>query len=128
MPTYINDIGTKQDYYSTAISPQYKLTAAELNALVDAVKAIRTKLNDDVRIVKPFTITPASFSGGYYDNAECVGLTPDIDFVLFSNEGSGAKLRAGTGEAYQFNSGQGRFTMDPGNYYLLLFKRITLTV
>ena len=46
------------------------------------------------------TITSSDFAGNDYTNALLSGLTPDVDFLLFSDEGSGTLLKVNDGYTF----------------------------
>lgn len=67
-------------------------------------------------------ITDADFSGDSYTNSLLIGKTADIDFFLYTNDGSGVLLKVDDG--YTFDSGTGTITVlfgGPGNYRLSIF-------
>lgn len=68
-------------------------------------------------------ITSADFTAGVITGQSIPGLltgkTADIDFFLYSNEGSGALLKVNDG--YTFNSVNGQITTTAGNYRLQVF-------
>lgn len=86
---------------------------ASVNSIIDALANLRQ------RIV--LNITSASFTGGYYDATDTIGLTPDVDFNIRTGEGSGTFVYNADG-GYAFNSVTGRITMAPGTYCITIFK------
>lgn len=77
-------------------------------------------LNASASSVTNKIITSADFTGSTITGQSIPsllnGLTADIDFSLYSNDGSGALLKVNDG--YTFVSGTGVITTTPGNYRL----------
>jgi hypothetical protein len=105
----------KEDRQEIDIAAKYKLVAAEVNAMRDSINAVYDYL-DTLHVRGVLTYTAAQFSGSYIESSHLVGLTPDVDFFVYTNSGSGTLLNNGTGEggSYTFNSGNGRVTMTDG--------------
>ncbi len=59
-------------------------------------------------------ITSADFTGNDYTNALLSGLTPDVDFMLWSDEGSGTLLKVN--DSYTFSGST--ITATPSDYRL----------
>ena len=64
-------------------------------------------------------LSELDFTGIIIKNA-LIGLTPDIDFELFSNNGSGTMLKVDNG--YEFDVNYGVITTSPENYKLKIYK------
>lgn len=64
-------------------------------------------------------LTGASFTGSNYQNDNLIGLVPDTEFFLYSNDGSGVLLKIDDG--YTFNDTTGTITTTAGNYRLQIF-------
>ncbi len=62
----------------------------------------------------------SDFTGNNYEKNSLIGLTPDIDFELFSNNGSGAMLKVEDG--YTFDINYGVITTTPENYKLKIYR------
>lgn len=119
----------KQDRIVSALAAKFKWTAAEANEVRDAINAINGQLRTYVRAVVVLKITSANFTGGKYASPHFQGLTPDVHFQVFSDDGAGALLKEGApvdGGSYTFNSSTNEITMDAGNYRILVNKPISI--
>lgn len=112
----------KDDYEQNPLAEQYKVVANDMNeikrainALIDAVSLLR----------KPtiLTITSANFSGSNYTNTKLVNKTANVDFMVYSNSGSGVLLKPNDG--YDFSTSLGRITADPDNYIILIYEAVS---
>lgn len=115
----------KENRDITGVPANQKVTAADMNEIKTKFNALITALAGAVKIIR-VKIGTSDFTGGYYDNSNAVGLTPETDLLVFTNEGSGVLLSEGTAsdDGYSFNGTLGRFTMDPGNYLIIILKPI----
>lgn len=113
----------KEDYRTTDLDPKYRVVAADMNEIKTKVNAVITALNTNFRQRIVVNITASDFTGGYYDNANAVGLTAGTDIIVMSNEGSGTLLRPGN--EYTFDDELGRFTMDRGAYSITIYKPLS---
>lgn len=59
-------------------------------------------------------ITAPDFTGNDYTNGLLSGLTPDVDFLLYSDEGSGVLLKENDGYTFAGST----ITTTPGDYRL----------
>lgn len=116
----------KEDRITNSLADKYKVTASDMNAIKESVNALYDFM-DNLRQRVVVTLVAGSFSGGYVDVAAAAGLTADSDIFVYTDEGSGTLLSQGTGPAagYVFASGNGRFTMPPGNYRIVIFKPLS---
>lgn len=116
----------KEDRLTNSLADKYKVVAADMNEIKTVVNAVVAAFaNLRQRLV--YNVVAGDFSGGYVDIAAAATLTADTDIFVYTNEGSGTLLSEGTGPAagYVFASGNGRFTMTPGNYRIVIFKPIS---
>lgn len=63
-------------------------------------------------------------SGGEYQDDLLIGKTPDVDFEVFTNEGSGVMLKEGLPEdqgGYTYDAESGTITMPPQGYKLKIY-------
>ena len=65
-------------------------------------------------------LSELDFTGDNYQKNTLIGLTPDIDFELFSNTGSGTMLQVNNG--YTFDINYGVIITSPENYKLKIYK------
>ena len=65
-------------------------------------------------------LTITDFTGNNYQNNSLAGLLADVDFELFSNDGSGVMLKVDDG--YLFDINYGVINTTPGNYKLKILK------
>jgi len=106
------------------------VVADDINQLKEAIIALYDMFETiTVRTCK--VIKPADFTGPYYQNTLLVGLTPDVDFRLFTNDGSGTLLNWDEEEygdgAYIFDSATGKiYELDTsGTYSLEIYTPVT---
>lgn len=111
----------KVDRDVTSVPAVNKVVAADMNEIKTKFNALIDALANARQIIR-VKISASDFTGSYYDNSNAVGLTAETDIQVFSNDGSGVLLNEGTGKGYQFNGTLGRFTMDRGNYIIVIFK------
>jgi|UppTroSEARF10012_1034513.scaffolds.fasta_scaffold00291_2 hypothetical protein len=74
----------------------------------------------DATFTEIILLTASDFTGDNYQKNALIGLTPDIDFELFSNTGSGTMLQVDNG--YTFDINYGVITTSPENYKLKIYK------
>lgn len=115
--TYTN----KEDRVVTDVLAKNKVSAADMNEIKASVNALYD-IMENLRQLITVKITPANFLGENYQNSNLVGLTADIDFQLFSDEGNGSLLKIT--DAYRFNSTTGTLTMMQGFYRVNIYKRV----
>lgn len=115
---------TKEDRDVTSVPANQKVSAADMNELKTKFNALVDALDGAVRPIR-VKITASDFSGSNYDNANAVGLTAETGVQVFTNDGSGTLLNEGAGNGYVFTPALGRFTMDRGNYIIVIYKPIT---
>jgi len=97
--------------------------ADDINQLKSAIIALYNMFLT-VKVVSIVPIVAADFTGPYYDNTDLVDLTPDVDFRIFTNSGTGALLRVNDG--YTFNAATGRVTgLTPDYYSLEIYLPVT---
>ncbi len=112
----------KDDYEQNPLAEQYKVVANDMNEIKRAINA----LIDAVALLrKPtiLTITSANFSGSNYTNSKLVNKTANVDFMVYSNSGSGVLLKPSDG--YDFSTSLGRITADPDNYIILIYEAVS---
>lgn len=117
----------KQDRNISAIPDQYKVIAADMNEIKDKFNDLLTYLAANVKQTIVVKVIAADFSGNNYTNANLVGLTPDVDFQLITNNGSGT-LMTFTGDpedGYNFNATTATITVLQDNYLLIIHKPIS---
>lgn len=107
----------KNDRRTTSIPIDQKVVAANMNEIKTVVNAIVDKLAS-VYSPSAVVLTSANFSGSNYQNNSLIGKTAQVDFNIYTNDGSGVLLKYIDG--YAFNSGTGTVTMDPGNYIIVI--------
>lgn len=119
------------DLYSTMATgaPQYR-TAPEWKAyfvpllfvndsqkiLVDILSTVEGGTGGAPTIEK---ITAADFTGNDYTNAALVGKTADIDFLVYSDGGSGTLMSSPGG--YTFDDTTGTISTIPDNYRIIIY-------
>lgn len=111
----------KEDRYTLPGDRKYKVVAADINEIKQSVNEIwdlLAYLRQRIRV----NITSSDFSGNYYANSNLVNLTPDVDFVVNTNGGSGVALRVNDG--YTFNATLGRIYMDAADYSITIYKAV----
>jgi hypothetical protein len=64
-------------------------------------------------------ITAANFVGDDYTNPDLVGKTPQVNFNIFTNDGTGGLMDYPG--SYTFNAGTGTITTTPGNYVVQIY-------
>lgn len=117
---------TKEDRLTNSLEDKYKVTAADMNEIKTKFNAVVAAL-ESARQRLVFNVVAGDFTGGYIDIAQAAGLTADTDIFVYSNEGSGTLMSEGTDPAdgYVFATGNGRFTMTPGSYRIVIFKPLS---
>jgi hypothetical protein len=120
---------TKVDRVTQAGDRINLVIADDINQLKDAIDKLYDMF-ETVNIRTCIPITKADFTASYYDNSKLVGLTPDVDFRVFTNEGSGTLLiwdEEGYGDGgYVFDSARGRLTMNPQGYSIEIYTPVTV--
>lgn len=111
----------KEDRRTTNVPAINKITAADMNEIKSVVNAIVDKLTV-VKIPKSLVITSSDFEGNAYTNTELIGKSPQIDFNLTTNSGSGTLLKYNDG--YTFNAQTGTITTEAENYRLDYYKNL----
>lgn len=111
---------TKEDNRTNDLPAKYKVVAADMNEIKTKLNAAITRINETLRERIRVNITSASFTGGYYANTNLIGLTPDEDFYVCTNGGSGVFIKNNDG--YTFSAELGRITMDPDFYSITIYK------
>lgn len=116
----------KEDRLTNSLATKYKVVAADMNEIKTSVNALYDFM-DNLRQQVVEIVVAGDFSGGYVDIAAAAGLTADEDIFVYTNEGSGVLLTEGTGESdgYVFATGNGRFTMTPASYRIVIFKPLS---
>lgn len=116
--TYTN----KEDRRVVDVPDINRVTAADMNEIKTSVNALYD-LVDLAYIPVNISITSGDFSGSTYTNILLIGKTPQTDFNVFTNEGSGVLLLASDG--YTFDDETGTLTMEAGNYIIQVWKKLT---
>lgn len=98
------------------------VVADDINQLKAAIIALYDMF-ETVTVRTCVAISSADFTGPYYQNALLVDLTPDIDFRVFTNGGSGVLLYSGDGFVY--DSALGKLTMEPSDYNIEIYTPVT---
>jgi len=117
----------KQDRQTNSLDRKYKATAADFNDLKGRFNDLLAYLQNNVTQTIRVKIEAADFNGTYYENADLAGLTPDVDFQLFTDNGSGTLMNY-TGDAddgYNFDSATARIYTYAGSYLLIIHKPIS---
>jgi len=117
----------KQDRNISAVADEYKVVAADMNQIKTKFNDLLTYLSSNVKQTIVVAITSADFDGNDYENANLVGLTPETDFQLISNNGSGTLLKF-TGDpedGYDFDAPSATITTIADNYLLIIHKPIS---
>lgn len=101
--------------------------ADDMNQLKAAIIALYNMF-ETVNVRTCIPVTPAMFTGPYYQNSKLVNLTPDVDFRVFTNDGSGTLLtydNTDDARGYLFDPATGRLTMNIQNYSLEIYTSVT---
>lgn len=99
------------------------VVANDINQLKAGIIALYNMFST-VKVRTCIAITSADFTGPYYDNARLVNLTPDVDFRIFTNSGSGTLLRVD--EGYTFTASTGRVSgLTPDYYSIEIYQPVT---
>mgnify|MGYP003463041408 CR=1 FL=1 len=114
------DYADKVDNRTTSIPANQRVIADDMNQIKTKFNALVTAVSTYLRQRIRVNITASDFTGGYYTNTNAIGLTPDVDVIVQSNDGSGVVLKSGDG--YVFDAALGKFTMDRGNYTITIYK------
>lgn len=112
---------TKTDRIISSVPLENKVTAADMMEIKTSVNALYD-LMENLRQLITVLIVANDFSGSNYQNGNLVGLTPDVDFQIFQDFGSGILLKVN--ESYLFNATTGTITAEKGSYRLNIYKRI----
>jgi len=125
-PTFDNKVDRVEQPYARI----NKVIADDMNQLKAAIIALYDMF-ETVQVRTCIALTPAMFTGPYYQNSKLINLTPDVDFRLFTNDGSGTLLswdEEGYGDGgYIFTPETGRISgVDvSGNYSLEIYTPVT---
>ena len=104
---------------TNALARINKVIDDDMNEIKAVVNAAITFINANTKTRSVLTITSADFTAGVYQNNALKTLTPGTDFNVFTNEGSGILLAENNG--YTFDSGLGKLTMGPQNYFIEIY-------
>lgn len=127
MATSRPTFGNKVDRQTQAGERINLVIADDVNQLKAAIIALYDMF-ETVTVRTCIPITPALFTGPYYQNSKLIGLTPDVDFRLFTNDGSGTLLTSDdtdSTEGYVFDPVLGKLTMGIQNYSLEIYTPVT---
>jgi hypothetical protein len=124
-PTFLNKVD-RQTQPGNRIN---LVIADDINQLKNGIIALYNMFGN-VKMRVCVTIERTDFSGNNYYNTKLVGLTPDVDFRIFTNEGSGTLLRWDDDGydpegGYSFNPGNGQLVMTPQAYSLEIYLPVT---
>lgn len=118
-PTFAN----KVDRQTQAGERINLVIADDINQLKAAIIALYDMF-ETVEARTCIPVTSADFTGPYYDNSKLVNLTPDVDFRIFTNSGSGTLLRYLDG--YTFTAATGRIIgLEPDYYSIEIYQPVT---
>lgn len=109
----------KEDRRTANVPDKNKVSAADMIMIKNSVNALYDMM-DTLRVRTAIAIEPGDLTTGYYENSALIGMTPDVDFLLYTDNGSGTLLRSGDG--YTFNDVNGRITISSDYYRLVYFK------
>lgn len=125
LPTF----APKVDRQTQSGNRQNLVVADDINQMVNCMKAIYLMLQT-LNVRTCIHIDATNFAGQTYQNGLLVGLTPDVDFRVFTNEGSGVLLyydTTGYGDGgYDFAPEIGILTMNPQGYSIEIYTPVTL--
>ena len=113
---------TKEDRRTSSVPEKNKVTASNMNEIKTSVNALYA-LVAQVYSPKAVVITAADFAGSNYVNTQLIGKTPQVDFNVYSNSGSGVLLKYLDGYAFAIMTGT--LTMDAGDYVIVLNVKLT---
>jgi len=126
LPTF----ATKVDRQTQSGNRANLVIADDINQITNCLTAIYAMFQTlVVRTCVP--ITKSDFTGPYYTNTLLIGLTPDVDFRVFTNDGSGT-LMLWDDEGYDpeggysFDPATGKLTTNPQNYSIEIYTPVTL--
>lgn len=118
-PTFAN----KVDRQTQAGERINLVIADDINQLKAGIIALYEMLAT-VKVRTCVPVVAADFTGPYYDNSKLVNLTPDVDFRIFTNSGSGTLLRYLDG--YTFTAATGRVIgLTPDYYSIEIYQPVT---
>lgn len=127
LPTFLPKI----DRVTQSGNPQNLVVANDINQIYNCLVDLYSKIGT-LAIRKVLTISASSFTASYYTNSLLVNLQPDIDFQVYTNEGSGTLLvwdNNGTNYegGYSYTPALGRLTLNPGNYSIQVFTPVNVS-
>lgn len=136
MPTLLDyNYVDKEEYEESTLADKFLIKDTDLNQIKNKHNALCAIIEASCRQIIRVYFGAGQFTGAFYQNSDLVGLTTN-DFLLFSNDGSGVlqnptsvTVDGDTIEAaFTFESATGRITIAQGNYFLIIFKPIVLTL
>ena len=130
MPNSLPTFADKVDRQTQPGNRINLVIADDINQIKNCLEAIYAMF-ETLSVRKCVVITSADFTGPYYDNSLLVNLTPDTDFRVFTNDGSGTLLLwddegYDPEGGYSFDAARGRLTMNPQNYSIEIYIPVTL--
>jgi len=99
-------------------SASLPLSGNEMIPLVQGGVTKKTPSNTLLK-AKSISVKSIDFVGSIYQNNLLKTLSADVDFWVFSDEGSGVLLKVGDG--YTFDTVQGALNTSVGDYRILIF-------
>ena len=124
LPTFAN----KVDRQTQSGSRVNLIIADDINQIKACLTAIYAMLQT-LSVRNIVLITKADFGGSSYQNSLLVGLTPDVDFRVFTNDGSGTLLYYDEYDpeaGYDYTPSTGTLIMNPQNYSIEIYTPVTL--
>ncbi len=126
LPTFERKIDRK----TQSGNRQNLIVADDINQILDCLTAFQTMFKN-ITVRTCVNITSLNFMGPYYTNPLLIGLTPGVDFRVFTNEGSGTLL-LWDDDGYDIEGGYsyepelGRLTMPIQGYSIEIYTKLTL--
>lgn len=105
------------------------VVADDINQIVNCLQSIYSMLGN-VTVRTCISISSVDFTGPYYQNPKLINLTPEVDFRVFTNEGSGTLQDwdvEGYGDGgYIYEASTGKLTMPIQKYNIEIYTKLPI--